>query len=372
MRNAIVLLAPLLALVAIAAACADDEGGQAATQSPQVDAPTPTASPPTGGGQGFGSFEDEHDFRAFGSQLDAALKGGDVQFFLDNATFQDFTCRTTESGFPVPPQSCAGQPEGAVVASIGIGVENSEGYAADTAQYEGLIREFLEDFLPAASDAYGGSEPQLYAYGISRAQPGAGAQDTETVHAITTGIYAGSREEQRRRILRFDVTYDGGQWRITGVLEGIAPYHLDPKGDQAVAEGFDGYDFWQRWDGPIGPTGGAPADLVAVRDALPLYPGATIAHPGAETESALWSGYVVQADVDTVVEFYRQELPAQGWQAEEPPVVIFSADENFSAQYESVVSFIKEDIRVAILVTPGEKDATPTGETILSIVVERP
>ena len=104
---------------------------------------------------------------------------------------------------------------------------------------------------------------------------------------------------------------------------------------------------------------------------LPLYPGATIQHFGFETESGLLSAYRVQDDPDAIVQFYRQELAAQGWQPEEPPVVELTTELGIDlAQYSTIKSFVKDDLRVAILVVvPGEEDPNYPA-TLFDVVVE--
>ena len=111
--------------------------------------------------------------------------------------------------------------------------------------------------------------------------------------------------------------------------------------------------------------------VAAVARSLPLYPGATIQHFGFETESGLLSAYRVQDDPDAIVQFYRQELAAQGWQPEEPPVVELTTELGIDlAQYSTIKSFVKDDLRVAILVVvPGEEDPNYPA-TLFDVVVE--
>jgi hypothetical protein len=134
------------------------------------------------------------------------------------------------------------------------------------------------------------------------------------------------------------------------------------------------------WVPATGPTAGPReipqvpqplAEFIALRDALPLPKGATIFNPGYGTDSLITT-YAVQDEQEAVAEFYRRELPAQGWQSEEPPFITDASKPAEFREFSSVISFVhpKDDLRVAIVLTPNEKDAS-LGATLLSVVVER-
>lgn len=90
------LLIPLLAFFALA--CDDDGGGQqAATATPPVapatTEPTDVAASPMP--EAFDSFRD------FAPQIEAALEGRDVAFFIDAAVLSPYTCTDQVLEFPL-------------------------------------------------------------------------------------------------------------------------------------------------------------------------------------------------------------------------------------------------------------------------------
>ncbi len=271
--------APIAALV-LAAAC---DGGASElpflpeTVTPSASpaqAPSPTATTPTA----IGSYDDPNDFRSFAVELSQAIEAADVQFFLNNVTFEELRC---DVEFPAPPESCAAfvnpkcekndpayDPQFAAAAGLScyqpgpvpgitVGVWQSEGFGLDApAGYEEFIREFLTNVAAGSADAYGDAEPRLYAYGSFRSHireevpPGT----VETVHAIAsriagpmpvTPIVPGIPLE--RGVVLFGVTFDGQRWSITHLHAGPVAF-LDPTGSGAETAGIEGVlQFWQRW-----------------------------------------------------------------------------------------------------------------------------
>ncbi len=260
------LLALLLAFVAVA--CGDDEEEAERTATPSATSP---ATAPA-----IGSYDDPYDFRSFGAQIDTALSAGDVQFFLDNVTFEDVQCEGGE--FPALPESCsdfldprcvksdpAYDPEfaaagpsadcyaaGSSEPAIIVGVEASEGYYADAEQYEALLREYLEGFVPDAVDSFGDGRPRLYAYSIRR-QPSA-TGGLATVGAILTGIYPPAKPDAgpHRSVLVLETRFDGAIWSVAGVYVAGPPYAvtftLDPTSPEAEPSGTELYEFWAQWE----------------------------------------------------------------------------------------------------------------------------
>ncbi len=142
------------------------------------------------------------------------------------------------------------------------------------------------------------------------------------------------------------------------------------------------------WVPATGPTAGPPqvppelAELMAVRDTLPLPAGATIrwsfpvtgfAEPALTDLAALFglqTGYFVQDTPEGVAEFYRRELAALGWQQEATPTIRQELRELLPGGFTSFASFKKDDLRLVILVGPNQKDES-LGGTLLHVSVER-
>ena len=109
--------------------------------------------------------------------------------------------------------------------------------------------------------------------------------------------------------------------------------------------------------------GGKPVDLVPVRDALPVFPGASLASTGTAPPGLL-NGKPAQFTVDQqyfiagfeitredVLAFYRQELPKQGWKETDPKTASKNAymDGYCSASpWISCVSFVTDAVGLII------------------------
>ena len=261
MRALALLGGASLALLLVAVACDDATKPPflpEASPSPAAQA-TPTAPPdqtpaatstPLGR---IGAYDDPNDFLSFGQQLADALEERDVQFFLDNAKFEDVSCDVT--GIPGPPESCAGQPPTTTVPAILVGVLQSEGYYEDAAGYEQFISEFLTTFDAGSSDSYGSAEPRLHAYGTF--DPAFAPGEAETIQAIATRIVPGPVPRfppPGRSILVFQARFAGQRWSITGLLIGGDPFSLaqflDPTGPAAMDAAPEPlFQFWERWEG---------------------------------------------------------------------------------------------------------------------------
>jgi len=245
MRYALIL-GPLAALVTLA--CVGDDETERTVTPPATAAPaspTPEVTP-----TGIGSYDDPYDFRSFGEQIDTALRAGDVQFFLDNVTFEDVQCEGGE--FPALPESCNAALPGSSVPAIIVGVEASEGYYADANQYEAVLREYLQGFVPDAVDRFGDGRPQLYAYSIAKQLRSPGG--LTVVDAILTGIFPPAKPDAgpQRGVLVLNTSFDGAAWRVVGVYVAGPPYAvaftLDPTGPETEPSGAELYKFWARWE----------------------------------------------------------------------------------------------------------------------------
>jgi hypothetical protein len=110
-------------------------------------------------------------------------------------------------------------------------------------------------------------------------------------------------------------------------------------------------------------SSGPPADLVAARDTILVYPLAEprgtghappgfyeISHPEDFAADATY--FVPTADIrDTILAWFKENLPAQGWTVEDPTVP--SKDEQMasycsSPAYASCASFVRGDVRAII------------------------
>jgi hypothetical protein len=109
------------------------------------------------------------------------------------------------------------------------------------------------------------------------------------------------------------------------------------------------------------------SELTEVLESLPLYEGAEVRHPGTTTESAVMSAYVVKGAQEPVLQFYREALLAAAWEAEEPASLSQDSRQHFAVN-DSMISFLKDDLRAAILVWPNEKNPS---DTLLDVIVER-
>ena len=108
-------------------------------------------------------------------------------------------------------------------------------------------------------------------------------------------------------------------------------------------------------------------ELVAARDALPVPPGETF-RGSFWGDPGIITSYFVEDGPEAVAEFYRRELTAQGWQTEVPPTLRTTSALTF-AQQNTIRSFVEGDVRVAVVLSPNEKDPA-RGATFLHVVVE--
>jgi len=221
-------LALCVAVSLVAAGCGGGDG-----RPDGVDAPTPAS---------IGTYDDPYDFKSFGDELDYALSDTDLEFFLDNVGFPEVSCAQDA---PPPPASCAGKPAEATVEAILVGVWEGEDFYLDAVGYEEFMLDFLMEYDRQQSDAYGGPEPKLYAYGIIRPEF-ATAPGDEAIQAVVTRISGGSAPE--REALLLASAFDGERWAITQVVLGPAAF-LDSYGPKlpAGSELDTIFEFWAPW-----------------------------------------------------------------------------------------------------------------------------
>ena|SRR2546428_4797755 len=212
-------------------------------------AESPPSSAETSSASGsVGSFDDRYDFRSFAERLSNATETADVQFFMDNVSFQPTNC--IAMGIPAPPESCKDQPVGATVPGIVLGRWQSEGQILDTSGYEKFVRDFLANPSNESPDKFGDAKAGLYAFAVFKSQlpmstPLGAAQ---VVQAISTRIVAGP--PPGRLVLFFDVAYDAERWSIVGLglPAGAQTAFLDPLSQEGIQQGAQTiFQFWSRW-----------------------------------------------------------------------------------------------------------------------------
>jgi hypothetical protein len=120
----------------------------------------------------------------------------------------------------------------------------------------------------------------------------------------------------------------------------------------------------------VGKGGGGepPPELVAVRDSLPLYPGAAVDQSGVSTGQELVAFYWVPDEPARVMAFYERELPIQGWQPEPRSVATGEKDDGSQLTVLST-SFVKEDLLLTISASPNEK-APDRGAGYLQVLIQ--
>jgi len=197
----------------------------------------------------IGSYDDPFDFRSFGRRMADAIRRRDVDFFIQNADFQQYAC--DQPGMPGPPKACEGQPPGTSFDAIGIGYMGSDGgIMALQTDYRQFIEELLTNFDASASDEYGGGQTQLYAWAKIAPGRSSGYPD-ETIEAVVSRITqeppSGDRLPQGASVSVFFVSYTNGAWMISNVAigsRGSGEAFVNP---EIAADGFFG--FWSRWGG---------------------------------------------------------------------------------------------------------------------------
>jgi hypothetical protein len=205
--------------------------------------PPPSAETSASASVSVGSFDDRYDFRSFAERLSNAIETADVQFFMDNVSFQPESC--SAMGIPAPPESCKDQPVGATVPGIVLARWQSEGQILDTSGYEKFVRDFLANPSNESPDKFGDAKARLYAFAVFNSEYHDAAQ---VVQAISTRIVAGP--PPGRLVLFFHVAYDAERWSIVGLglPAGAQTAFLDPLSQEGIEQGAQTiFQFWSRW-----------------------------------------------------------------------------------------------------------------------------
>jgi len=223
-----------LALLLATAACDDATKPPFLPEASPSPAATPTATPtsvpdtptppPESGGLG--------GFRAFASQIDAAIADSKGRIFIDRAQLSEVTCTGEEELGP-----CTGEAAG-MVDGVWQGLWRTDAVGlAPPEQIAFGFESFVADAEVGESDGFGAGSAILYALASGRQGEG------EAFDAVVTAIFAGD-EGLERRIAVYQFTFDGERWRLYGVFEAGALYEEWLSGDCT-----DCYDQWERWEG---------------------------------------------------------------------------------------------------------------------------
>jgi len=148
----------------------------------------------------------------------------------------------------------------------------------------------------------------------------------------------------------FDETVPGMALGIYGKIKGDVWVAED--GDYTVryvysAENDDatyGWD-WDVYDINVPFTIEPPADAQGARDDIPLM-------PDAANRSSLggMTSYESASDANTVLEFYQEQMPDQGW--------TYNEAESTINEYMISLNFTKEDVTVSIMIVPDDAGGT--------------
>ena len=232
MRALALLAGASLALLLAAAACDDARKppflpeaspSPAATATPTSIPDTPTPPPESGGPGGF---------RAFASQIDAAIADAKGRIFIDRAQLSEVTCTGEEELGP-----CTGEAAG-MVDGVWQGLWRTDAVGlVPPEQIAFGFESFVADAQVGESDAFGAGGAVLYALASGRQDEG------EAFYAVMTAIFAGD-EGLERRITVYQFTFDGERWRLYGVFEAGALYEEWLSGECGEC-----YDRWERWEG---------------------------------------------------------------------------------------------------------------------------
>ncbi len=252
------MLLPALAALILLALSACDEAAEppflpeatipAAPTGELGPRPSPSPAPPAA----IRSYADPHDFKAFGRRLAAAIDKADLQFFLDNTTFQQLSCANEFTRSPF----CEGRPLETSFRGISVGFWQSEGGGLTDTEYQNFIRDFLTNFDAGLSDAYGDGKTQLYAYAVFRPELNLASAGVETVYAAATRIAGPLRDAamirggpSQRGVVLLGAGFDGRRWSIANLIVG-PPVFLNPTSPDATQAAVkDAFEFWERWEG---------------------------------------------------------------------------------------------------------------------------
>lgn len=205
-------------LAAVLTAC---DGG--VTEPPFLPETSPTpaaiATPEATATVATGDLE---GFRVFAGQVEAALEGRDVDFFMAIAEMSSMTC---PSEFE---PRCEGQPGGTVIEGIWHGRWRSEGTLLTSDSFRDEVTAYLDSL----------SHPTLYAVALLDRYVG-GIIGGPAFFAV-----AASSDDLLTTTRVFEFVWQDGNWRMPLVME--APVLAE---EWLTGDCDDCYDDWERWEG---------------------------------------------------------------------------------------------------------------------------
>jgi hypothetical protein len=148
----------------------------------------------------------------------------------------------------------------------------------------------------------------------------------------------------------FDETIPGMSLGIYGKIKGDVWVAED--GDYTVryvytAENDDAtyrWD-WEVYDINVPFTIEPPAEAQGTRDDIPLMPDAV-----NRSSLGAMTSYESESDAAAVIDFYREQMPGQGWS--------YNEGESTISELFNMLSFSKEDVTVTIMISPNDGGGT--------------
>jgi hypothetical protein len=183
--------------------------------------PTTTQPPSPSGPAGTPNSEFE-SFREFASQIQAAVRAQDANFFIDNAVLGSLECPNLlhgDCGFPYP----------TTIVGIRVGLWQSEGTVLPPDEFKRTLGDYLA------------SAPRLHSLGAGYGDVG-GAIGGPTYLAILNTSAAPS---ETTVVLEF--VNDGGAWRFSLYLNARTPESFINGWTSGTCA--ECYDYWERWEG---------------------------------------------------------------------------------------------------------------------------
>jgi hypothetical protein len=102
---------------------------------------------------------------------------------------------------------------------------------------------------------------------------------------------------------------------------------------------------WELYDINASFTIEPPADAQGARSDIPLMPDAA-----NRSSFGPMTTYESESDATAVIDFYKEQMPGQGW--------TYNEAESTLSEMFNTLSFTKEDVNVTIMITPNDGGGT--------------